>query len=107
MGSGRLAEQAPGADVVIDAVDGVVDATLLRLFEMGLVPGTPVTVTRRAPLGGPLEVTVRGTRLVLRQADARAFVVRTDGRAATMTTTTVGTGPDAGSGAGSVGRGRR
>jgi Fe2+ transport system protein FeoA len=75
VGSGRLAEQAPGVDVVIDAVDGVVDATLLRLFEMGLVPGTVVRVTRRAPLGGPLEVAVRGTRLVLRRADARAFVV--------------------------------
>lgn len=75
MGSVRLAEQAPGKDVVIDAVDGVVDATLLRLFEMGLVPGTVVRVTRRAPLGGPLEVAVRGTRLVLRRADARPFVV--------------------------------
>lgn len=76
MGSGRLAEQAPGVDVVIDAVDGVVDATLLRLFEMGLVPGTTVQVTRRAAWGGPLEVRVRGTRLVLRRDDARAFVVR-------------------------------
>ncbi len=79
MGSGRLAEQEAGTDVVIDAVDGVFDATLLRLFEMGLVPGTVVRVTRRAPFGGPLEVAVRGTRLVLRRADAGSFVVHAAG----------------------------
>lgn len=98
MGSGRLAEQGLGEDVVIDAVDGVVDATLLRLFEMGLVPGTVVRVTRRAPLGGPLEVAVRGTRLVLRRADARAFVVRALG---------AGVGVDRGGGAGAGDRGAR
>ncbi|MFZ9888175.1 MAG: FeoA family protein, partial [Myxococcota bacterium] len=31
--------------------------TLLRLLEMGLVPGSVVQLTRRAPLGDPLEVT--------------------------------------------------
>jgi Fe2+ transport system protein FeoA len=74
----RLADLPTGVDVVIVDVDGLVaglDATLLRLCEMGLVPQTPVRVTRRAPLGDPIEVGVRGTRLVLRAAEARRFIV--------------------------------
>ncbi len=74
--SAWLATQQVGVDVVIDRVDGALDATRLRLCEMGLVPGTVVRVTRRAPLGDPLEVAVRGTRVVLRQADAATFIVR-------------------------------
>jgi Fe2+ transport system protein FeoA len=73
----RLADQPAAAEVVIDGIVGdAIDATLLRLWEMGLVPGTPVRVTRRAPWGDPLEVEVRGTRLVLRAAEARRFAVR-------------------------------
>jgi Fe2+ transport system protein FeoA len=65
-----------GKDVVVVAVDDrAADATLVRLWEMGLVPGTAVRVTRRAPWGDPLEVHVRGTRLVLRAADAARFAV--------------------------------
>ncbi|MFN8061502.1 MAG: FeoA family protein [Vicinamibacterales bacterium] len=41
-----------------------------RLLEMGLVPGTPVTVTRVAPLGDPLEVRVRNYALSIRRAEA-------------------------------------
>lgn len=75
-GPARLSGQAMGVDVVVDALDGALDATRLRLCEMGLVPGTVVRVTRRAPWGDPLEIAVRGTRLVLRAADATVFVVR-------------------------------
>jgi Fe2+ transport system protein FeoA len=50
--------------------------TVLRLMEMGLTPGTRVTVTRRAPGGDPIEIRVRGTRLCLRHADAARFPVR-------------------------------
>ena len=71
-----LAEQRAGAVVDVVGVDGAVDGTLLRLFEMGLVVGTSVTVLRRAPLGDPLELLVRGTRLCLRSADAERFRVR-------------------------------
>lgn len=48
---------------------------VFRLIEMGLTPGAVVSVTRRAPLGGPLEVRVRGTRLCLRRDDAARFPV--------------------------------
>lgn len=41
-----------------------------RLAELGLVPGTAVTVLRRAPSGDPMEISQRGYRLSLRARDA-------------------------------------
>lgn len=64
----------PGAKAKVAAV-GAPDATTLRLFEMGLSLGAVVVVTRRAPLGGALEIAVRGTRLCLRREHARQFQV--------------------------------
>ena len=42
-----------------------------RLMELGLVPGTDIEMIRRAPLGDPLEVRVRGVHLSLRRTEAR------------------------------------
>lgn len=41
-----------------------------RLMELGLVPGTPVSVVNVAPLGDPLELEVRGGRLSIRRLEA-------------------------------------
>lgn len=41
-----------------------------RLISMGLLPGTVFEVTRIAPLGDPLEITVRGFALSLRKHEA-------------------------------------
>jgi ferrous iron transport protein A len=41
-----------------------------RLIAMGLLPGTEFTVTRIAPLGDPIEITVRGFSLSLRKDEA-------------------------------------
>jgi ferrous iron transport protein A len=41
-----------------------------RLLTMGLTPGTPLTVTRVAPLGDPVEIEVRGYSLSLRRDEA-------------------------------------
>lgn len=71
----RLDIVDPGRTVVIEQIDGDVDGTLVRLMELGLVPGAAVVVTRRAPLGDPLELAVLGTRVCLRRREARAFVV--------------------------------
>ena len=50
-------------------------AAFLRLREMGLLPGTRLTLVRTAPLGDPLEIEVRGYRLSLRRADADSILV--------------------------------
>lgn len=49
-----------------------------RVLELGLLPGTPVTLVRRAPLGDPLDLRVRGFHLSLRLAEARLVEVTTD-----------------------------
>lgn len=46
-----------------------------RLLEMGLVPGTEVQVLRRAPLGDPIEMSVRGYLLSIRGDQARQVAV--------------------------------
>jgi len=46
-----------------------------RLLEMGLCPGVEVDVVRRAPLGDPIEYTVRGYHLSLRAGQAAQVVV--------------------------------
>ncbi|TVR07644.1 MAG: ferrous iron transport protein A [Phormidium sp. GEM2.Bin31] len=46
-----------------------------RLLAMGLTPGTEFTVTRHAPLGDPVEISVRGFSLSLRKHEASALLV--------------------------------
>lgn len=41
-----------------------------RIMDMGLTKGTPIYVRKVAPLGDPVEVTVRGYELSIRKADA-------------------------------------
>lgn len=41
-----------------------------RLFDMGVTPGAEVMLRKRAPLGDPLEVTIRGYELTLRKTEA-------------------------------------
>ena len=46
-----------------------------RIMDMGLTKGTRVQVRKVAPLGDPLEVTVRGYELSIRKADAQMIEV--------------------------------
>lgn len=46
-----------------------------RLMDMGLTPGTRVTVVKSAPFHGPLEVLVRGSRLALGRGMAERIFV--------------------------------
>ena len=46
-----------------------------RIMDMGITKGTSVYVRKVAPLGDPIEVTVRGFELSLRKADASSIIV--------------------------------
>ena len=50
-------------------------ATKRRLIEMGITPGTHVSVLKRAPLGDPIEILLRGYSLTLRGEDAEQIFV--------------------------------
>jgi ferrous iron transport protein A len=66
-----LADLEPGSVVKIAA--GV--ETGKRLSSLGLVPGTEVRVIRRAPMGDPLELEVRGCRICLRAEQLHQVIV--------------------------------
>ena len=46
-----------------------------RLFDMGVTPGATVYLRKKAPLGDPLEVTIRGYELTLRKSEACLVVL--------------------------------
>jgi ferrous iron transport protein A len=61
--------------VVVDSVDG--DRSFRRrLMEMGLVPGTAVRVVSVAPLGDPLTLELRSSKLSIRKREAAQVLVR-------------------------------
>ena len=47
----------------------------VRMMQMGLTPGTAVQVLRRAPLEDPVEINVRGTKILLRRDECRNIKV--------------------------------
>ena len=70
----RLAELEPGERGKVTEVGGDADAAR-RLMDLGLIRGTTVEMVRRAPLGDPMEVRVRGFMLTLRRAEAEHITV--------------------------------
>jgi len=50
----------------------------LRIREMGLVPGTKITVTGRAPLYDPVKLRINGQSLTLRNSEADYIEVETE-----------------------------
>ncbi|MBO5772371.1 MAG: ferrous iron transport protein A [Clostridia bacterium] len=46
-----------------------------RLFDMGITPGTEVFVRKKAPLGDPIEITLRGYEVALRKTEASIVTV--------------------------------
>ncbi len=46
-----------------------------RIMDMGITKGTKILVKKVAPLGDPLELTVRGYQLSIRKADAKKILV--------------------------------
>ena len=70
----KLSQLAVGATATVRDLPKQGSA-FLRLREMGLLPGTALTLVRTAPLGDPLEIKVRGYHLTLRKTEAEHVVV--------------------------------
>ena len=68
-------ETAVGNTVSIVKLHGE-GAVKRRIMDMGLTKGTQVYVRKVAPLGDPVEVTVRGYELSLRKEDAQMIEVQ-------------------------------
>ena len=64
-----------GQDAVVVRLHGE-GAVKRRIMDMGITKGISVYVRKVAPLGDPIEVTVRGYELSLRKADAQMIEVK-------------------------------
>ena len=69
-----LRNMGTGKSGVVAQVKGQ-GALRQRILDMGLTKGTEVTVRKVAPLGDPIEVTVRGYELSLRKAEAARILM--------------------------------
>ena len=79
----RTLDQLPiGQSAVVDHVGGGRQVSR-RLMEMGLLPGTRVETIRKAPLGDPLKIRLRGYLLSLRLADAAQIALAPESAAET------------------------
>ena len=69
-----LNEASIGSTVRVTKVGGE-GALKRRIMDMGITKGVEITVRKLAPLGDPMELTVRGYELSLRKADAAMIEV--------------------------------
>ena len=70
-----LREAKCGQKVTVTRISGE-GAIKRRIMDMGITKGTEVFMRKVAPLGDPVEVTVRGYELSLRKADAEMIFVQ-------------------------------
>ena len=71
---GNLKTTPCGATVTVRKIEGE-GATRRRIMDMGITRGAEIYVRKVAPLGDPIELTVRGYELSLRKADAEMILV--------------------------------
>ncbi|WP_000777868.1 FeoA family protein [Vibrio sp. RC586] len=63
----KLSQMKVGERGVILALEGLSDTIRKKLMVMGVLPNTEVLLIRRAPMGDPLQVEVRGVSIALRE----------------------------------------
>ena len=69
-----LDQLQPGQQGQIVRIDGA-DGIASRLREMGFIPGEAVKFLRRAPLGDPVKCSIHGSRIAVRNGEARRVFV--------------------------------
>ena len=70
-----LGEAQVGSTVTVQKIEGD-GAYKRRIMDMGITKGTEIFIRKVAPLGDPVEITVRGYELSVRKNDASCVVVR-------------------------------
>lgn len=69
-----LDEFEPGKCARVVRIEGG-GALRRRMMDMGIVPGVELEVIRRAPLGGPLQVRLKGYYLAMRREESSKIIV--------------------------------
>ena len=70
----NLSEAKVGTTVTVAKIEGD-GAYKRRIMDMGITKGVEIYIRKVAPLGDPIEVTIRGYELSLRKADAEMIDV--------------------------------
>ena len=73
----KLVEFSIGETGLIKKVEGE-GRLRRRLFDMGVTPGASVYLRKKAPLGDPLEITIRGYELTLRKSEAELVILEVE-----------------------------
>ncbi|MCK6262665.1 ferrous iron transport protein A [Vibrio sp. ZSDE26] len=71
----KLSELKQGEYAVVLSFNTLPIETRKKLMVMGVLPNTPISLIRRAPLGDPIQIDVRGVSLALRDNIAKQIVV--------------------------------
>ncbi len=69
-----LQDIKPGERVCVERIEGG-GALRRRMMDMGIVPGVELEVVRRAPLGGPLQIRLKGYYLAMRRGECAKIMV--------------------------------
>ena len=70
-----LGDAAVGSTVIVAKIDGA-GAYKRRIMDMGITKGSEIFIRKVAPLGDPVEITVRGYELSVRKNDAQCVLVK-------------------------------
>lgn len=70
----KLSLLTPGSRARVQSLSSA-NPSMARLRELGLLPGTAIRLLRVAPLGDPIEISVRGSLLSLRKKEAELIEV--------------------------------
>lgn len=70
-----LGDAKVGTTVVVTKIEGD-SAYKRRIMDMGITKGSELFIRKVAPLGDPVEITVRGYELTVRKTDAQCVEVK-------------------------------
>lgn len=70
-----LGDAKVGTTVVVTKIEGD-SAYKRRIMDMGITKGSEIFIRKVAPLGDPVEITVRGYELSVRKNDAQCVLVK-------------------------------
>lgn len=71
----NLSNLKPGQQGRIMKLDSGIGPIRRRLMDMGVIPGETIRVEKIAPMGDPIEVTVKGYNLSLRKGEAAGIEI--------------------------------
>ena len=86
-----LGALSPGESGYVYSVNAGDPRMRRRIVDMGITPGTRITIIKTAPMGDPIEITLRGYSLSLRREDALQITLMDEDEAVSYTHLTLPT----------------